>query len=500
MGAYEVPSRGGRSLRIIHLSDLHFGKDHRFGGEKTPSGDFVEDGRSLAESIRADLENQADEAEAIQANLENQADEAEALQIVCITGDMTETASGAEFERALGFCKAICEGDMALGPLAVVPGNHDVDWTQPQSEREKRMKPWSHFLGDLRRTHDDWGEEDRDAIVRTDLVESHGVIIAEINSCAWVQQNTAETHRGRVSQKALRHLANQLAIIDPEVASSCIKIALLHHHPILIPDLAEPGRGYDSVLGAGYLLRILRQHGFHLLLHGHKHIPFTFTEDSLSGQESGRHDYPLFVVCGGSVASKSLPDDRPPVNCYNRIDIKWLPDARQYRCRVETRELVRSDNTGVKLMPSDWYWRELGRDDRSFRPERPIPASDLQAWRQFNTGDDDSRRKEQYALSRGVFPTVRVRPSLTPGQAHEALVELRDHIPRPVDLEPVEIRSVRWSAGSKHAVFELDAASAPRFHAAFDYYGPMLIQASVTWADGHAADMFIYAQLEEIEP
>ena len=72
----------------------------------------------------------------------------------------------------------------------------------------------------------------------------------------------------------------------------------------------------------------------------------TFTEDSLSAQED-KPPYPIFVICGGSASSNELPDDRPPINCYNQIEIKWLPDARQYRCRVETRELVRTNNRGV---------------------------------------------------------------------------------------------------------------------------------------------------------
>ncbi len=361
------------------------------------------------------------------------------------------------------------------------------------------MKPWSHFLGDLRNRHDSWSNEQRDTDVRTDLAESHGVIIAEINSCAWVQQNSVETHRGRISLEALSNLNTQLSKIDRALLDSCVKIALVHHHPILIPDLAEPDRGYDSIYGAGHLLRILRQYGFHLLLHGHKHIPFTFTEDSLSGQEIRRHDYPLFVVCGGSAASKSLPDDRPPINCYNRIEIKWLPTARQFRCSVETRELVRTDATGAPLIPTDWTWREIAYLDRSFRPERPLRRSQELVWRDWDhVGDDDSRRISQYERTHGVFPTVEFWPSLAVGQAHEAIVQLRQHASAD-GHPPLAIKSVTWSAGKRNPVFEMRQESGPRFCARFNYYGPMLIQATVTWVNGAEADLFIYAQLEELE-
>ncbi|MBX7432542.1 metallophosphoesterase [Mycobacterium sp. Y57] len=470
--------QGGQSLRIIHLSDVHFGKEHIFGGEKTPAGDFVSGGPSLAESIRADL-----------AQIEDAAP-----QIVCLTGDLTQTASPAEFEQARLFCEALCYDNASLGPLAIVPGNHDVDWTAKSGKT--RMRPWSHFLVDLRGTADDWTDDRRDAYVRTDLVKSHGVLIAEINSCRFVEKDTPDEQRGRVSEKALDELETQLSKLKRGAAKHCIRIALVHHHPILIPELAEQGRGYDSIHGAGHLLRILRQHGFHLLLHGHKHNPFTFTEDSLRAQQEERHAHPLFVVCGGSASSSALPAESP-INCYNRIDIKWLPDAQQYRCRVETRTLIRA-RRGMPLIRTRWSWQALSRDDRSFRPERFAAKNDRLSWREFNARDKDTRRKQQYRRSRGVFPTVAVRPSLTPGQAHEALVELRSHPCE--DVETIDVERVRWSAGPKHAVFELGQEhSRSRFRAVFSYYGPMLIQASVTWVDGHKADLFIYAQSEEIE-
>ncbi len=44
----------------------------------------------------------------------------------------------------------------------------------------------------------------------------------------------------------------------------------------------EPEGGYDAVHNSGKLLTILRRHGFHVILHGHKHDPYVFTEDSRS--------------------------------------------------------------------------------------------------------------------------------------------------------------------------------------------------------------------------
>ncbi len=318
------------------------------------------------------------------------------------------------------------------------------------------MLPWSHFLGDLRNKREDWSKESRDAFVRivtvkskTTPVTSQDILVAEINSCRFVEKDTKDVHRGRISPVAIAELERQIKKLDPNVVDSCIKIASVHHHPILIPDLAEPKRNYDAIIEAASLLRALRRHGFHLLLHGHKHTPFTFTEDSLSARQKNRHAYPLMVACGGSASSSALLQQFP-FNCYNRILFKWLPDAQQYRCQVETRILVNKDDNDEDLVATNWTWRELSRDDRSFRKVVPVAESDAGKWRKFNINvDDDSARKGEYALSRDILPVVAVRPSLTPGQAHEAVVELRRHSPRdrpPPPTPPIPIQSVRWSA------------------------------------------------------
>lgn len=469
---------GGQSLRIIHISDLHFGEKHQFAAERAAGGDKPKGGYlTLAESLLADLKS---------LDAENTA--GKPPQIVCVTGDLTEKAAQAEFDQAEKFCKDIA----SLGPVRVIPGNHDIDWTQ--AERAKRMDPWQDFITRLHGKYDDWSSDARDADVVTDFADSHNLIIAEINSTAWVEKDQASAQRGELSEGALESLNNQLDALSDEMRQSCIKIAIVHHHPVLIPDLVEPGRGYDSIQGARHLLRTLRQNGFHLLLHGHKHMPFTFTEDSLPAQQTIRHKYPLFIVCGGSASSTELAEEQP--NCYNVIDIKWLPGANQYRCYVETRKLKNKygERGAGKLPTKQWKWAELNSDDRSFRPEHTI--GDLPDFRDYDpTRDDDAERQQQYKDHYGVFPSVTVRPSLVPGQAHEALVELRYH-PYQKDIPSVSVESVKWSAGPRFAVCELGKERAPAFRAAFAYYGAMLIQASVTFSDASTKEFFIYAQFE----
>jgi hypothetical protein len=50
---------------------------------------------------------------------------------------------------------------------------------------------------------------------------------------------------------------------------------------VVLPSLAEPDRGYDAILGSQLLLDLLKRYDFHVLLHGHKHYPHTFSYDAV---------------------------------------------------------------------------------------------------------------------------------------------------------------------------------------------------------------------------
>jgi hypothetical protein len=56
-------------------------------------------------------------------------------------------------------------------------------------------------------------------------------------------------------------MQERLEAIDPERLKSAIRIALIHHHPVLIPDLVEAGRGYDAVHHSAALLTTFASSG-----------------------------------------------------------------------------------------------------------------------------------------------------------------------------------------------------------------------------------------------
>jgi 3',5'-cyclic AMP phosphodiesterase CpdA len=308
----------------------------------------------------------------------------------------------------------------------------------------------------------------------------------------------SDEKRGRISDGGIKEdLGNQLKSL-PEGDNS-LRIALVHHHPILIPDLVEPDRGYDAIVDGGDLLKVLRQHGFHLILHGHKHLPFNFSEDSRAAYSTRqpREQRPILVVCGGSAGSSGVSEQmQTPTNYYNILRIKWLPMSGECRSRIEPRQLVRFES-GTLLPRGEWHWEPSLPDDRCYEPspaepdETPLRGQTIPF---ADGGVDDTPRISAYQTGRGAFPVVEIRPSLEPSQAHEAHVWIEHHIFTKEVPDPPLVKVV-WSAGKLHEVTSVSDDPSGRFDAVFTYYGPMLVMAELMFADGHQSTRFIYVQM-----
>jgi 3',5'-cyclic AMP phosphodiesterase CpdA len=80
------PRHQTKQIQIIHLSDVHFGKDHRFDPPPTPGGDRPKrvGYPTLLEKLQEDLPPESFGCPTI----------------VCITGDFCTTAAKSEFDDA----------------------------------------------------------------------------------------------------------------------------------------------------------------------------------------------------------------------------------------------------------------------------------------------------------------------------------------------------------------------------------------------------------------
>ena len=265
-----------KQLRIIHLSDVHFGKSHRCAPpDRGASAGYP----TLVELLQRDLNGDTWNDEIWLPR-----DEVDSPLLLMITGDLTQGAATAEFEDARKFVdgltgKVVMRRQIGKKDTFVVPGNHDVTYTE--ANPTGRFGPYCAFYNQL-------FEACRTpalAHAAQELTQVHdrssdGFIVAEINSCLYVQRDDdRERNRGHVDMQAIARLRRQLESIPQPFLQASVRIALLHHHPVLFPALLEPERGYDAVANSHYLLKLLRDFGFQLVLHGHKHYPHVLTYD-----------------------------------------------------------------------------------------------------------------------------------------------------------------------------------------------------------------------------
>jgi 3',5'-cyclic AMP phosphodiesterase CpdA len=469
------------ALRILHLSDIHYGH-HQFDPPATTSGSDASSAgyRSLIESLVESLPGAK-------------------LDAVVISGDITQQARADEFKPAARLLAEL--STLVGGPerIFLVPGNHDIVYAE--SEIQPRWTPFCDFYNNffqlpenLRANRRFIPSTDPDQLTQViDRSDALGLVVVEVNSSTFVHKGSNDEHRGQVTTEALDRIDDALASISG--LDKCIRLAVIHHHPILLPVFAEPGRQYDAVVNSGYLLRVLRRHGFQAILHGHKHHPHVFSDDSLCSWDEGDQS-PLLVIAGGSasVLHDQLPNSPKRTNTYNLVTIKVVDSAT--RIVVETYGLDCFDNHGQLLLPQKWRWSLRRTIDRVLRPRTRVPSLSKSSVTPFFPGEKDCGEPERaaiYSKWRGNMPTVQVVPSTVPGQEYEVVLRITPHNRLPEDIPVL----VEWSAGPKFAIVRCDVDTNPNFEARFHYYGGMLVQARMTFAKDRngskLSDAYVYA-------
>ena len=500
-----------RHLRILHLTDLHFGPKHRFNPPKTADGSFAAAAGtiSLVDSVRADLVK----VDAAAGGSAPAAKAEDVRLIVALTGDLTEAGESKQFAAARAFIdgmssKPLLGCTLSENDVFIVPGNHDlafsdesaakrwVEYCLFEAEHRKRMGVAAHMLDPSR-------PSDLSTIVAGD-----GLVVAQLNSCAYIRKDDkSEVNRGHIDTEALIRLDEQLVQLSEQARDGAVKIALIHHHPVVLPMLVDAGKGYDGVVNANPLLTLLAKHRFHAVLHGHKHAPHTFSYDAVCAWTSVPVQ-PMMVIAGGSAGMgdpSEMPEGPGVTNTYNIIDIKWHPRSYQARVHVETRGLVRHDKKdGTELLPHRWHWQTLRIDDRlisTTRPWKPQTQGNLTLRARSDTEDKafDDQRSKTIDATRRNYLAIEVMPSLRVGQGYEARVWIEGQKDHSAYQEPV---SVEWSAGPAFGqVYRSLASAGGAFEARFSYFKPMLIQARLYWKKRKNPSLaYIYAHLPQVDP
>jgi 3',5'-cyclic AMP phosphodiesterase CpdA len=495
-------------VEIIHLSDLHYGEGHIFNMDRTADGSApASKGMpTLAEMVIRDLEDPSQEparpfiGESMEVGASGlpSFDIPPMPKIVCLSGDFTQKASLEEFQQAETLIgqlqkslKLAADGE----GIYLCPGNHDLNWRS--EDDTKRWDQYANFL--TRITNRVHRAQEAALFGGVQVCTAAKTIVLSLNSEMKVLDEDGERSRGDLHPTQLawaRQQLEQLELRNPDAYRDYIKIAMVHHHPVLLPSSAEAGRGYDAITGANKLLPMLHDHGFHVVLHGHKHYPHTFREDIRNAFVQAQ-DHSLFIVAGGTCGSKELPTPRIATQCYNRIRIHWSASNQTTRVQVITRGLVKYKDTGAELMEDQWYWKTLAVDDRHHiarqRPTLPSAAGLRYMPRVAPNSPVNLARDAEYARTRGYFPVAEILPAMLPGQTLEVHLRIVAHESnQPRNSEHLLV-AVTWSGGDRwFPSVNVTRSDDPDFSTVFAYWGGALLQAELYFANGTSCITHVY--------
>ena len=200
-----------KPLKLVQVSDIHFGGEHK---------DAVE---AAVERINA-----------------------ERPDLLIAAGDLTKDGKSTEFDAAQAWL------DRLPRPRLVTPGNHDTPFVGPREILNRIVAPWHRYesrFGDRRNS--DWDDP--------------RATIATLNS-ARAFQLRLNWSKGAVSRGQVREVCADLK----EAAPGAVKIVVCHHP--LIEMLGGPMTA--KVRGGTAAAQAFAHAGVDLVLTGHIHAPF----------------------------------------------------------------------------------------------------------------------------------------------------------------------------------------------------------------------------------
>src|SRR5436190_19706031 len=183
--------------------------------------------------------------------------------IVVVSGDLTTFGFKEEYAQAKSYLDRL-----ACRAVVVIPGNHD-----------SRNVGYVHF------------EElfgDRHSVLRVG-----GVTVVAVDS------TEPDLDHGQIGRGRYVWIEEQFAAEPSE-----FRVFVLHHHLLPVPGT---GRERNVVYDAGDAIECLQRSGVHLVLSGHKHVPYAWKLEN------------LFVVNTGTVSTLRLGGHKRP--CYNIVEV-----------------------------------------------------------------------------------------------------------------------------------------------------------------------------------
>lgn len=252
-------------VRILHLSDLHIGK------EETD----VDEWKQAEKIVRSILRTWADDDD---------------KPVVLITGDVVDDGREVEYLEARRILEPLHRAGFQVSPL---PGNHDYGWNGSHAQ-EKRFKLFKKYLLGIesRVTYPDvpYADDDVSLITLNSMKAETGFwdgLLAD----------------GELGSRQLDELGELITTLRKERRKSHKIVVALHHHPFLFPDdpffkQAKEWLGHRLKDGAE-LMRLLAGR-IDVLLFGHEHRHVDFSEPFDGHLITADYDIPCILASGKS--------------------------------------------------------------------------------------------------------------------------------------------------------------------------------------------------------
>lgn len=304
-------------LNLLHVSDLHFGDDHRWGKEEVPK---------LEEAITKALEKYPENWP----------------HLLILSGDTTTKGTGDDFGPALTFFNTLImrKPFERVVDVLIVPGNHDFRWYDRDGKKiitdaDKRKEQFCTFRKSITDSIKAKLKTERSSDISSITYTLRNQLEEHLIDWAFIPQGEDEHSNflflalnsmkidsyddrgiGYFKKEQLETLEDLVtfyrrAFHDHEL----VVIAICHHH--LIP-IAYLEREYfknkegnmvkrcSVTLDARAALDTLQKIGCRVVLHGHQHQPACI----LWRDRIGKENRAINIVCAGSVgASRNLLGD-----------------------------------------------------------------------------------------------------------------------------------------------------------------------------------------------